>query len=125
WVVATSAELEADDVMFSLAKQEEDERGRALVFTGDRDLYAAVSDAVAVVEVRKGGEVLELGVAEVRERDGVERSQVGDCSARSGRAGNGGPLQAPADARRRSVSAHAVETYGVNLTVMTSPSATA
>jgi 5'-3' exonuclease len=91
WSVATSAELEADDVMFSFAREEEAARGRALVFTGDRDLYGAVSGAVAVLDVRKGGEVLELGVARVRERYGVEPAQVADFIALRGDPSDGLP----------------------------------
>ena len=55
WTVATSDELEADDVMFSLARAEEERGGRALLLTGDRDLFGAVSERVAVLELRKGG----------------------------------------------------------------------
>src|SRR5271165_1320399 len=48
WTYATSAELEADDVMFSYARAEEERGGRALLLTGDRDLFGAVSERVAV-----------------------------------------------------------------------------
>jgi 5'-3' exonuclease len=91
WEVAASAELEADDVMFSHAGKEEDEGGRAAIFTGDRDLYGAASDSVSVLEVRKGGEVLELGPAQVRERYGVEPGQVADFIALRGDPSDGLP----------------------------------
>jgi DNA polymerase-1 len=91
WTVSGSAELEADDLMFSHALEEEDEGGRAMVFTGDRDLYGAVSDSVSVLEVRKGGEVLELGPAQVRERYGVEPAQVADFIALRGDPSDGLP----------------------------------
>jgi DNA polymerase-1 len=91
WKVSASAELEADDVMFSHARKEEEEGGRAAIFTGDRDLYAAVSGAVSVLEVRKGGEVVELGPAEVRERYGVEPGQVADFIALRGDPSDGLP----------------------------------
>ncbi len=45
WLDATSDELEADDVMFSFARVEEENGGRALLLTGDRDLYGAVERA--------------------------------------------------------------------------------
>jgi 5'-3' exonuclease len=91
WTVSSSAELEADDVMFSHARMEEEEGGRALVFTGDRDLYGAVSGAVSVVEVRKGGEVAELGREQVHERYGVEPAQVADFIALRGDPSDGLP----------------------------------
>jgi DNA polymerase-1 len=91
WVVETSANLEADDVMFSLAREEEAAKGRALLFTGDRDLYGAVSEAVSVVEVKKGGAVHELGVEQVRERYGVEPAQVADFIALRGDPSDGLP----------------------------------
>jgi 5'-3' exonuclease len=91
WKVSSSAELEADDVMFSHARKEEDEGGRALLFTGDRDLYGAVSNAVSVLDVRKGGAVAELGPAEVRERYGVEPQQVADFIALRGDPSDGLP----------------------------------
>jgi 5'-3' exonuclease len=91
WVVETSAELEADDVMFSLARVEEANRGRALLFTGDRDLYGAVTKAVSVVEVKKGGAVSELGVEQVRERYGVDPAQVSDFIALRGDPSDGLP----------------------------------
>ena len=53
WTCATRGELEADDVMFSYARVEEERGGRALLLTGDRDLYAAVNEQVAVLELRK------------------------------------------------------------------------
>src|SRR3954470_17637943 len=48
WTSAISDELEADDVMGSLAKSEEKAGGEALVMTGDRDLYQCVTDSVRV-----------------------------------------------------------------------------
>ena len=63
WTVATSEELEADDVMFSHARAEEERGGAALLLTGDRDLYGAVSERVAVAELRKGGQHGEIGPA--------------------------------------------------------------
>jgi len=91
WTVSASAELEADDVMFSHARVEEEEGGRAAIFSGDRDMYAAVSDAVSVLEVRKGGEIAELGPDEVRARYGVEPGQVPDFIALRGDPSDGLP----------------------------------
>jgi DNA polymerase-1 len=91
WVVAASDTLEADDVMFSLACTEEENGGRALLMTGDRDLYGAVSERVAVLELGKGGRTSELGPAAVRERYGVEPALVPDLIALRGDPSDGLP----------------------------------
>src|SRR5580693_6542780 len=52
WTVAGSEELEADDVMFSFAEVEREAGGRALLLTGDRDLFQAVSEGVGILELR-------------------------------------------------------------------------
>jgi 5'-3' exonuclease len=91
WTVAGSDDLEADDVMFSLAQLEQESGGRARMVTGDRDLFGAVSDHVAVVELRKGGETAEIGPAEVRERYGVGPALVADFIALRGDPSDGLP----------------------------------
>jgi DNA polymerase-1 len=91
WTYATSAELEADDVMFSYARSEQERGGEALLLSGDRDLYGAVSASVAVVELRKGGEQGRIGPAQVRERYGVEPEQVPDFIALRGDPSDGLP----------------------------------
>jgi 5'-3' exonuclease len=91
WTYATSDELEADDVMFSFAHAEEQRGGRALLLTGDRDLYGAVTERVAVAELLKGGAHGEIGPAQVRERYGVEPEQVPDFIALRGDPSDGLP----------------------------------
>jgi 5'-3' exonuclease len=91
WVVSGSDSLEADDVMFSFARAEERRGGRALLMTGDRDLYGAVSEHVSVLELRKGGKTGELGPADVRERYGVEPALVPDFIALRGDPSDGLP----------------------------------
>jgi 5'-3' exonuclease len=91
WIEAASDDLEADDVMFSLARAEQRRGGRALLVTGDRDLYGAVSEQVAVLELRKRGETAELGPQQVRERYGVEPSLVPDFIALRGDPSDGLP----------------------------------
>ncbi len=91
WTVSTSAELEADDVMFSFAQAERERGGRALLLTGDRDLYGAVSDRVSVVDLRKGSEQAEIDPGEVRERYGVDPEQVADFIALRGDPSDGLP----------------------------------
>jgi 5'-3' exonuclease len=91
WTVAGSDDLEADDVMFSLARVEEESGGRARMVTGDRDLFGAVSERVAVVELRKGGETAEIGPAEVSERYGIGPALVSDFIALRGDPSDGLP----------------------------------
>ncbi|HSZ15331.1 MAG TPA: 5'-3' exonuclease H3TH domain-containing protein [Solirubrobacteraceae bacterium] len=91
WTYATSGELEADDVMFSYSRAEEEHGGTALLLTGDRDLYGAVTERVAVTELLKGGAHGEIGPAEVRERYGVEPGQVPDFIALRGDPSDGLP----------------------------------
>ncbi|HXM87280.1 MAG TPA: 5'-3' exonuclease [Solirubrobacteraceae bacterium] len=91
WIVAGSESLEADDVMFSYARAEQADGGRALLITGDRDLYGAVSERVAVLELVKGGASNELGPAQVRERYGIEPALVPDLIALRGDPSDGIP----------------------------------
>jgi 5'-3' exonuclease len=91
WHVAGSDTLEADDVMFSYARAEQAAGGRALLMTGDRDLYGAVSEQIAVLELGKGGSASELGPAQVRERYGIEPSLVPDLIALRGDPSDGIP----------------------------------
>jgi 5'-3' exonuclease len=91
WTYATSEDLEADDVMFSYARGEAENGRRALLLTGDRDLYGAVSEHVAVAELLKGGKHGVIGPAEVRERYGVEPEQVPDFIALRGDPSDGLP----------------------------------
>jgi DNA polymerase-1 len=92
WIVSSTDTLEADDVMFSFARVEEAGDGRAWLVTGDRDLFAAVSDRVAVLELRKGGaEPGEIGPAQVRERYGVDPELVPDFIALRGDPSDGLP----------------------------------
>jgi 5'-3' exonuclease len=91
WEVAASETLEADDVMFSYARVEEHAGGCALLLTGDRDLFGAVSERVSVLELRKGGKTALVGPAEVRDRYGVEPGLVSDFIALRGDPSDGIP----------------------------------
>jgi 5'-3' exonuclease len=120
WMVTTDAELEADDVMFSYALAEvggdrrearissghesgkgggkrgvvTNEHGsrRALLLTGDRDLFQAVTDRVAVVMPGKGGgDPTEIGPEQVRERYGIDPALVTDFIALRGDPSDGLP----------------------------------
>jgi DNA polymerase-1 len=91
WSVSESEELEADDVMFSHALLEQESGGRGLLMTADRDLFAAVSEHVCVLELRKGGAPAEVGPAEVRARYGVGPELVSDFIALRGDPSDGLP----------------------------------
>jgi 5'-3' exonuclease len=96
WTFATDAELEADDVMFSFALAEtqgrDDRNGRALLLSGDRDMFQAVNEQVAVVLPGKGGaDPEEIGPQQVRERYGIDPSLVTDFIALRGDPSDGLP----------------------------------
>jgi 5'-3' exonuclease len=93
WTVATSEELEADDLLGTYARHEAEAGGRALLLTGDRDMYQCAGDGVTVLYVRTGGGkgAEEVGPAEVRERYGVDPAQVPDFIALRGDPADGLP----------------------------------
>jgi DNA polymerase-1 len=91
WTVTTTVELEADDVMFSYARTEAEGGGRALLLTADRDLYAAVDERVALVEVGRTGRATEIGPAQVRERYEIDPELVPDFIALRGDPSDGLP----------------------------------
>jgi DNA polymerase-1 len=92
WTVATSGDLEADDLLGTLARREADAGGRALLLTGDRDMYQCAGERVTVLYVKtgtKGAE--EVGPAEVEERYGVPPALVPDFIALRGDPSDGLP----------------------------------
>lgn len=92
WTVATSEDLEADDLLGTFARREADAGGRALILTGDRDMYQCASERVTVLYVKtgtKGAE--EVGPAEVKERYGIPPSLVPDFIALRGDPSDGLP----------------------------------
>jgi 5'-3' exonuclease len=91
WTVCDAGELEADDAMFSHARREADADGRALLLTGDRDLYAVVERRVAIVELGKGRIAGEIGPAQVRARYGIDPQLVPDFIALRGDPSDGLP----------------------------------
>jgi DNA polymerase-1 len=91
WTVSATETLEADDVMFSFARVEAEAGGRALLLTADRDLYGAVCERVAVLELHKDGRHGEIGPAGVRKRYGVDPALVPDFIALRGDPSDGLP----------------------------------
>jgi DNA polymerase-1 len=91
WTNASSEDLEADDVMFSFALAEQDRGGGALILSGDRDMYGAVSAAVSVMQMRGGEPTVEIGPQEVREIYGIGPELVPDLIALRGDPSDGLP----------------------------------
>ena len=92
WTVATSGDLEADDLLGTLARREAEAGGRALLLTGDRDMYQCADERVTVLYVKtgtKGAE--EIGPAEVEERYGIPPALVPDFIALRGDPSDGLP----------------------------------
>ncbi|MDX6590090.1 MAG: hypothetical protein QOI84_1364 [Solirubrobacterales bacterium] len=92
WTVASSDDLEADDLLGTYARREAEAGGRALLLTGDRDMYQCAADSVTVLYVRTGGKgAEEVGPAEVRERYGIDPELVPDFIALRGDPSDGLP----------------------------------
>jgi DNA polymerase-1 len=92
WTSVSAGDLEADDLLGSLAQAEVAAGGAALIFTGDRDMFQCVSDAVTVLFPRGGKDGPEpVGPAQVRERYGIEPAQVPDFIALRGDPSDGLP----------------------------------
>lgn len=93
WTVATSEDLEADDLLGTYAEREAEAGGHALLLTGDRDMYQCAAERVTVLYVRTGGKAgsEEVGPEEVRERYGVGPEQVPDFIALRGDPADGLP----------------------------------
>jgi 5'-3' exonuclease len=92
WTVATSGDLEADDLLGTLARREAEAGGEALIMTGDRDMYQCAAPGITVLYVRTGGKgAEEVDPDEVRERYGVDPEQVPDFIALRGDPADGLP----------------------------------
>ena len=93
WTVAVSETLEADDLLGTFARREAEAGGRALLMTGDRDMYQCAGERVTVLYVRTGGKkgAEEVTPEEVRERYGIDPEQVPDFIALRGDPSDGLP----------------------------------
>lgn len=92
WLVADHDSLEADDLLGSFARCEEEGGGRALVLTGDRDMFQCASPAVTVLYVRTGVRgAEEVTPEEVQRRYGVAPELVPDFIALRGDPSDGIP----------------------------------
>jgi len=92
WTVAVSDDLEADDLLGTYARTEAEAGGRALLLTGDRDMYQCAGERVTVLYVKTGSKgAEEVGRAEVRERYGIDPELVPDFIALRGDPSDGLP----------------------------------
>jgi 5'-3' exonuclease len=93
WTVETSGSLEADDLLGTYARREVEAGGKALLLTGDRDMYQCPGKGVTVLYVRTGGGkgAEEVTADGVRERYGVDPEQVPDFIALRGDPSDGLP----------------------------------
>ncbi|MGE5269413.1 MAG: 5'-3' exonuclease [Thiohalocapsa sp.] len=81
---AKAAGYEADDFLAAAVAFEERAGGEVLVASGDRDAFQLASARTTILHPVKAGEMARIGPAEVRERYGVEPSQVPDFIALRG-----------------------------------------
>jgi len=84
FVSGKAAEFEADDFLATAAAMEEKRGGTALVASGDRDAFQLASAHTTILHPVKAGEIARIGPAEVRQRYGVNPSQVPDFIALRG-----------------------------------------
>jgi DNA polymerase-1 len=92
WPVASHDSLEADDLLASYARGEAEAGGRALLLTGDRDMFQCVSDRVTVLYVRTGRQgAEEVTPEEVQRRYGIPPELVPDFIALRGDPSDGIP----------------------------------
>ena len=90
WSSLDAGDLEADDLLGSLAALESKAGGKTLIFSGDRDMFQCASKLVTVLYPSRGGPQL-IGPDEVRERSGVEPNQIPDLIALRGDPSDGIP----------------------------------
>jgi 5'-3' exonuclease len=95
WSSQTSPDLEADDLLGSLAQAEARSgggAGRALIMTGDRDMYQCAGEQVSVVYLKQRSSGFEeVDPDEVRKRYGIDPAQVPDFIALRGDPSDGLP----------------------------------
>lgn len=92
WTTLHAGDLEADDLLGTLADLERDAGGHAVLFTGDRDMFQCTSGRVRVLFPRGGKDGPEdIGPDEVRARTGVDPAQIPDLIALRGDPSDGIP----------------------------------
>lgn len=92
WQVSDSSELEADDLLGAYAELEGAAGGKALLLTGDRDMYQCVNEHTRVLYLKQGASGFEtVDPAEVERRYGIPPAAVPDFIALRGDPSDGLP----------------------------------
>jgi 5'-3' exonuclease len=92
WAWEDAGSLEADDLLGAYATVEVEAGGRALIFSGDRDMFQCVGEGVQVLYPRGGKDGPELvDIAGVKTRYGIRPDQVPDFIALRGDPSDGIP----------------------------------
>ena len=92
WTVASDDSLEADDLLGTYARLEDEAGGQALLLTGDRDMFQCVNQRVRMLYVRTGSPGSEvIGPKQVKERYGIPPELVPDFIALRGDPSDGIP----------------------------------
>jgi DNA polymerase-1 len=92
WSSLTTGDLEADDLLGSLASTEMQAGGQTLILTGDRDMYQCVSERVHVMYLKQGTSGFEeVDPNEVKQRYGILPELVPDFIALRGDPSDGLP----------------------------------
>jgi 5'-3' exonuclease len=92
WESIGSDELEADDLLGSLALAESAAGGETMIMTGDRDMYQCATDTVSVVFLKQGSSGFQaVDPAEVVNRYGIGPELVPDFIALRGDPSDGLP----------------------------------
>jgi DNA polymerase-1 len=85
FAAAKAPGFEADDFLGAAVAAEEERGGQAVVVTSDRDSFQLASEQTTILTPTRGvSELARIGPVEVRERYGVEPSQVPDFIALRG-----------------------------------------
>jgi DNA polymerase-1 len=88
---AKTAGYEADDFLAAAVAQEKRRRGTTIVATGDRDAFQLASERTTILQPVRAGAMARIGPNEVRERYGVDPTQVPDFIALRGDPSDGIP----------------------------------
>jgi DNA polymerase-1 len=92
WSSEYDEDLEADDLLGSFAGAEVEAGGKALIMTGDRDMFQCATERVSVLLLKPGKVGYELvGPAEVKRRYGIAPELVPDFIALRGDPSDGLP----------------------------------
>src|SRR5205807_4755814 len=92
WPTESSIDLEANDLLGSLAAAETAAGGQTLIVTGDRDMYQCVGEHVSVLYLKSGiSGFEEVDAKEVKRRYGIGPALVPDFIALRGDPSDGLP----------------------------------